>query len=396
MRREMWILACVLLLTINNLHAGVNKPLVRIPFTTNGRQTYLELQVNSSTEKLCFAFDTGAGGTALDRNCLESANVALTGEKEDMTTSMNVVQVDISNNNKINFDGFEISGIKFYIESLSHLTSSPTGKKVAGIIGYDMMKNYVTYINHEENYIELYPKGTVLYPKAKELSFFLYEDQLPAFQATIQTESGTKYRVRLIFDSGAGFTSSLTTNFIAKHNLDSELKVKVQIPVIGGAQSSASVNYLSSLKQLGFGDYTFNHIPVNFSTTSSGASATDSIDGVIGFDLIRRFNVVLDYENKSIKLIPNKHYRSAFDFNLTGLNLRAKDNQVVVAGVMEYSPARSAGIQEGDIIISVDGKSFATSAEVRNYLKGSYKTKKFVLKRGGESFQITVKPSNFY
>ena len=387
---------CLLLLAISNLYADVNKPLVRIPFTTNGRQTYLELQVNGSNEKLCFAFDTGAGGTALDKDFLASSNITLTGEKEDMTTSMNVVQVDISNNNKINFDGFEISGIKFYIESLSHLTSSPAGKKVAGIIGYDMMKNYVTYINHEEDYIELYPKGTQLYPKAKQLSFFLYEDQLPAFQATIQTESGTKYPVRLIFDSGAGFTSSLTTNFIAKHNLDSELKVKVQIPVIGGAQSSASVNYLSSLKQIGFGDYTFNRIPVNFSTTTSGASATDSIDGVIGFDLIKRFNVVLDYENKFIRLIPNKHYRSAFDFNLTGLNLRTKENQVVVAGVMDFSPAKSAGIQEGDLIISVDGKSFATSAEVRNYLKGSYKTKKFMIRRGGESLQITVKPSNFY
>jgi Trypsin-like serine proteases, typically periplasmic, contain C-terminal PDZ domain len=399
MRRKMQIQAyilLVLLLTINFLRAEVNNPLVRIPFTTNGRQTYLELQVNGSNEKLCFAFDTGAGGTAIDRNYLKLSNVVLTGEKEDMATSMNVVQVDISNNNKINFDGFEISGIKFYIESLAHLIPSPAGKQVAGIIGYDLMKNYVTYINHEENYIELYAKGTQLYPKATKLSFFLYEDQLPAFQAIIKTQNGSNYPVRLIFDSGAGFTSSLTTNFIAKHNLDSELKVKVQIPVIGGAQSSASLNYLSSLKQLRFGNYSFNHIPVNFSTTNSGASATDSIDGVIGFDLIKRFNVVLDYENKFIKLIPNKHFRSEFDFNLTGLNLRTKDNQVVVFGVMDFSPAKSAGIKEGDLVISVDGKSFTSSADLRNYLKGSHKTKTFVIKRGGELLQIAVKPDNFY
>ncbi|OFX31802.1 MAG: hypothetical protein A2W92_05725 [Bacteroidetes bacterium GWA2_42_15] len=332
----------------------------------------------------------------LDRNYLAISNIALTGEKEDMTTSVNVVQVDISNNNKINVNGFEIEGIKFYIESLSHLNTAPNGKKVAGVIGFDLMKNYVTYINHEENYIELYPKGTVLYPNSHVLPFFLYEDQLPAFQATIQTESGKTLPVRLVFDSGASFTSSLSSNFIAMHNLDSELKVKVQVPVIGGAQSSASVNYLSSLQQLNFGEFTFQHVPVNFSTSKTGAMATDSIDGVIGFDLIKRFNVVLDYGNKVLRLIPNKNFKTPFNVNLTGLSFRIINNNLTVLGVMDYSPAKSAGIIEGDVIVSIDGKIFGSVAEVRNYLKGSYKTKKFVIQRAGESLQVSVKPANFY
>ena len=380
---------------INTLYAD-NKPLAKIPFTTNGKQTYIEIQVNGSDEKLCFAFDTGAGGTALDRNYLAVSNITLTGEKEDMTTSVNVVQVDISTNNKINANGFEIDNIKFYIESLSHLTPSPDGKKVAGIIGYDLMKNFVTYINHDENYIELYPKGTQLFPKTKEFPFYFYEEQLPAFHATIQTFSGKNYPVRLVFDSGAGFTSNLSTNFIARHRLDKELPRVIAIPVIGGAQSSTSVNYLSSLKKFEFGDYAFSHIPVNFSTSNSGASATDSIDGVIGFDLIKRFNVVLDYEHKFLKLIPNKHYASPFDFNLTGLSFKNKDNRIVVSGVMDFSPAKKAGIREGDILTAVDGKSFASPAEVRNYLKGSFKKKKFKIERNGITMEIAVKPAKFY
>lgn len=399
MRRKILILfyvLCFLSLGINSLLAEEIKPLVRIPFITNGFQTYLELQINGSTEKLCFCFDTGAGSTVLDRNYLAISNIALTGEKEDMTTSVNVVQVDISNNNKINVNGFEIEGIKFYIESLSHLNTAPNGKKVAGVIGFDLMKNYVTYINHEENYIELYPKGTVLYPNSHVLPFFLYEDQLPAFQATIQTESGKTLPVRLVFDSGASFTSSLSSNFIAMHNLDAELKVKVQVPVIGGAQSSASVNYLSSLQQLNFGEFMFQHVPVNFYTSKTGAMATDSIDGVIGFDLIKRFNVVLDYGNKVLRLIPNKNFKTPFNVNLTGLSFRIINNNLTVSGVMDYSPAKSAGIIEGDVIVSIDGKIFGSVAEVRNYLKGSYKTKKFVIQRAGESLQVSVKPANFY
>lgn len=399
MKRKILILSfvlCLLLLGINSLFAKEIKPLVRIPFITNGFQTYLELQINGSNEKLCFGFDTGAGSTVLDRNYLAISNITLTGEKEDMTTSVNVVQVDISNNNKINVNGFEIGGIKFYIESLSHLNTAPNGKKVAGVIGFDLMKDYVTYINHEENYIELYPKGTVLYPNSQALPFFLYEDQLPAFQATIQTESGKTLPVQLVFDSGASFTSSLSSNFIAMHNLDAELKVKVQVPVIGGAQSSVSVNYLSSLQQLNFGEFMFQHVPVNFSTSKTGALATDSIDGVIGFDLIKRFNVVLDYGNKVLWLIPNKYFKTPFNVNLTGLSFRIINNNLTVSGVMDYSPAKNAGIIEGDVIVSVDGKTFGSVAEVRNYLKGSYKTKKLVIQRAGELLQVSVKPANFY
>lgn len=398
-RNKIMILTCILCIILpktSSLMAKEIKPLVRIPFITNGFQTYIELQVNGSNEKLCFGFDTGAGGTVLDRNYLTSSNITLTGEKEDLATSVNVVQVDISKNNKINANGLDIGGIKFYIESLSHMNVAPNGKKIAGVIGFDLIKNHVTYINHEENYIELYPAGTKLYSNAKELPIFLHENEVPAFYATIQTESGKTLPVRLIFDSGASFTSSLSSSFISKYDLLSDLKVKVKIPVIGGAQSSTSVNYLSSHKQLQFGDFTFNHVPVNLSTSTTGAMATDSIDGVIGFDLIKRFNVVLDYDNKIIKLIPNKHFKTPFNINLTGLSFRKENDLITVSGVMDYSPAKKAGIKEGDVIISIDKKHFTSVTDVRNYLKNSYKAKKFVIKRAGELLQISVKPANFY
>lgn len=387
---------CFLLLGINELKAKEIKPLVRIPFITNGFQTYIDLEVNGSKEKLCFGFDTGCGGTVLDKDFLVASNIVLTGEKEDMATSVNVVQVDVSNNNNINANGLEISGVKFYIESLSHMNFAPNGKRIAGVIGFDLMKNYVTYINHEENYIELYPAGTQLFAKAKQLSFFLHEDQIPAFYATIQTNSGKTLPARLVFDSGASFTSSLSSSFIAKHNLLDDLTIKVQVPVIGGAASSKSTNYLSSHKELSFGDFLFKHVPVNLSTSSTGAMATESIDGVIGFDLIKRFNVVLDYNSKIMKLIPNKFYKTPFNINLTGLSFRKENDAIIVSGVMDYSPAKNAGINEGDVIISIDGKTFTTVAEVRNYLKNSYRNKKFVIKRDGEIHKIELRPTKFY
>lgn len=370
--------------------------LVRIPFTTSGAHTYIKARINNSAKEYCFVFDTGAGSTVLDTQLLKEVNVEIAPEKEKMQTSVNIVETDISNNNSIEINGFKLNGIKLYIEDLSRLNTGPNGEKVAGAIGYELLKNYVSFINYQNNYIELYPQGTKLLDNAEVLPIFLYEGQLPAFSATIKTDTGKELPVNLVFDSGAGFTASLSSNLIKKYNLDKDLKTKVQVPVIGGAASSVSVNYLSSLKQLNIGDFQFDQIPVNFSTSTTGAMAQESIDGVIGMDLVKRFNVVFDYANKTMQLVANENINVPFNFNLTGLSFRVKDNQIVISNVINDSPAAKAGIAAGDFVVAIDEKEFSGIEAVKGYLAGSYSPKSFQLKRNGETLFVTVQPQRFY
>lgn len=370
--------------------------LVRIPFTSSGAHTYIKARINNSAKEYCFVFDTGAGSTVLDTQLLKEVDVEVAPEKEKMQTSVNVVETDISNNNSIEINGFKLNGIKLYIEDLSRLNTGPNGEKVAGAIGYELLKNYVSFINYQNNYIELYPQGTKLFDNAEVLPIFLYEGQLPAFSATIKTDTGKELPVNLVFDSGAGFTASLSSNLIKKYNLDKDLKTKVQVPVIGGAASSVSVNYLSSLKQLNIGDFQFDQIPVNFSTSTTGAMAQESIDGVIGMDLVKRFNVVFDYANKTMQLVANENINVPFNFNLTGLSFRVKDNQIVISNVINDSPAAKAGIAAGDFVVAIDEKEFSGIEAVKGYLAGSYSPKSFQLKRNGETLFVTVQPQRFY
>lgn len=372
------------------------KPLVRIPFKTSGAHTYINVRLNNSEKEFCFVFDTGAGSTVLDKQILNDVSITIASEKEKMETSVNVVETDISLNNNISVNGFDLSGVKLYIEDLSRLNTGPNGEKIAGAIGFELLKNYVSFINYQDNYIELYAPETTIYSNAEVLPIFLYEDQLPAFRAIITTESGQNLPVNLVFDSGAGFTASLSSNFIKKHSLEQDLKTKVKVPVIGGAASSASFNYLSSLSQLNIGSFQFAQVPVNFSTSTSGAMSQETIDGVIGMDLVKRFNVVFDYTNKTMKLIPNKNIDAPFNFNLTGLSFRAKDNQIVISNVMNDSPAAKAGIVTGDIVVNIDEKEFSSIDALKGYLAGSYSKKTFLIKRNGETLKVSVRPQRFY
>lgn len=371
-------------------------PLVRIPFETSGAHNYITVRLNNSEKEYCFVFDTGAGSTVLDKQIMKEVNVEIAPEKEKMETSVNVVETDISYNNSIKVNGLNLDGIKLYIEDLSRLNSGPNGEKVAGAIGFELLKNYVSFINYQDNYIELYAPGTTIYDSAEVLPIFLYEDQLPTFRATITTESGQTLPLNLVFDSGAGFTASLSSNFIRKYNLDKDVKSKVQVPVIGGAASSSSVNYLSSVPQLSFGSFQFNRVPINFSTSTSGAMAQESIDGVIGMDLVKRFNVVFDYANKTMKLIPNTNINTPLNFNLTGLSFRTKDNQIVISNVINDSPAAKSGIAIGDIVVAVDEKEFNGVDTIKSYLACSYSPKSFRLMRNSETLLINVQPQRFY
>lgn len=69
------------------------------------------------------------------------------------------------------------------------------------------------------------------------------------------------------------------------------------------------------------------------------------------------------------------------------------DGEIVVISVFDDSPAKKAGLEVGDIILKVDGKSYEekTSTELSNYIKDSGKQKIILtIKREEEEKNITI------
>jgi C-terminal processing protease CtpA/Prc len=78
------------------------------------------------------------------------------------------------------------------------------------------------------------------------------------------------------------------------------------------------------------------------------------LGGLIGNDLLRRFNVTFNYPQQEIFIKPNRHYIDSFDYSYTGLGMYTIDGVVTVTDIMKKSPAEEAGFQEGDIILAVE------------------------------------------
>jgi len=80
-----------------------------------------------------------------------------------------------------------------------------------------------------------------------------------------------------------------------------------------------------------------------------GGTATG---GHIGNEILRRFRVTFDYPHKRIFFAPNRLRNKPFELDMSGLVFGPSYR---VASVAPASSAELAGLQVGDVIVSLDG-----------------------------------------
>lgn len=83
----------------------------------------------------------------------------------------------------------------------------------------------------------------------------------------------------------------------------------------------------------------------------------ETIHGLIGYSLLKRFRVAVDYPHRVLWLDPIPGWREdrPLEYCHVGLQLERRDGAVRVTGVAEGSPAARAGIAGGDELVALDG-----------------------------------------
>jgi hypothetical protein len=357
-------------------------------------QVWFEAGIRGTgTDTLNFLFDSGAG-TAL----LDSALAARLFEDRpfgqiDATGAGGTARMQVLDNQSINVGGLRIDSVNFLVKNLEDL-SAMVGRHIDGIIGYDLLKKYVTRIDLDRRTLSLYgdiqnlkeEKGPPLaFKYSPEISF------LPRISCSFTTLAGQHYTGWFFMDSGAGLTTLLNTPFVNAHHLLTTSGKTMQLKTVG--MTGASDRYVARVKDFDFCGYVFTDVPVSLSQVSAGVSSMENYAGLLGNEFLFRFNMTFDYAHDAIYLQRNNYYAVPFDFPMCGFTVKLEHGNVYIAAIAPDAPEKAQGLSIGDQVIGVNGKTNFSIAQIRELLQ---QPGKIVLKvRQGnaeKTFEIRLYP----
>jgi len=107
--------------------------------------------------------------------------------------------------------------------------------------------------------------------------------------------------------------------------------------------------------------------------------------------------MILDYPHNRLLLAPNRDYSAppaAYDGS--GLGLERKNADLTVTAIVPNSPAANAGIQIGDVVVTLDGVPAAqlTSMKLEELLCRASGRSTFAIRRSGKllTFALQLRP----
>ena len=278
-------------------------PVSEIPFTIAGdSRIYITAFVNGS-DSLRFLVDTGASSIVLNTNSPKLKGLIHNGASANNIGTSGENTVTYSNDNSV-----RVGSIQYDKAGCVHIPYPP--EYWDGVFGLNGLAAFNIEINYDDCKIYCYPKEALMVDDSYVSKPFTYKYDVPFIQLPIKL-NGTLYNLLLEVDTGSDRIIDLNTPFVDKNNL-----LEIQKPFSISRITSSDGND-GELKNVFFdevvvGPYIMPKVAGAFSTLSTGMQSKEDIDGMIGNNFLKRFNMVIDFTSKMLYLQPNNFYYAPF------------------------------------------------------------------------------------
>jgi len=149
---------------------------------------------------------------------------------------------------------------------------------------------------------------------------------------------------------------------------------------------------------LGFATYETMFLPrVEILNVKAGSAA--ALAGLQPADVILKINdksvYYLDEYLDAIRSAGTLTFMVQRGYEIENMQVQLSQSAaVVMSGIFPNTPAEAAGVQKGDVLVSMDGQTFATPEDVIAYNKGKANQKvHYVYDRHGQPFEADITPS---
>jgi hypothetical protein len=270
------------------------------------------------------------------------------------------------------------------------------GVPLHGIIGYDLFKDFVVEINYTSKYIRL--TNPILYEykpcnSCETLNIEFYKNK-PYIYSSITIEE-RQIPVKLLIDSGGSDALWL----FEEDSLGIHAGNMFFEDFLGHGLTGSVYGKRSKIDGFSIKNFTLNQVNVSFPHPESliYVKQHKERNGSVAGNMLKRFNLIINYTNESITFRKNRHFHDPFNYNKSGIELeqnavrliRQKDYNYVSGGgflgsetnasktsvvlntkykltlkpaysiveLRKDSPAHKAGLMVGDVILSINNKS---------------------------------------
>ncbi|MDZ7805728.1 MAG: aspartyl protease family protein [Gracilimonas sp.] len=337
-----------------------------LPFELINNLVVIEAKINGS-EPMKFIVDSGAGRNIITSlynkeiflNNTETVLLAGLGEGERLEafrSTGNMVQIE-----RISGENVEVLILKNDVFKLA----SFMGTEVHGILGFDLFDSFAVEIDYRAKLLKIYDPI-----KAKEKFERLprhrkwftipisVENEKPYTNVSFKNTKSDEYSdLKLLLDTGA----SNSLSFYDPTSDEIVLPENTIGTLLGIGLSGNVSGELGRIQKLKFGPFEFEEPVVAYPDSLSvrRAFGFDDRNGSIGGDLLRRFKVIFNYHEGLLYLRKNKNYNEDFTYNVSGIEVTTPLPNLPyyeISFLRKDSPARKAGLQEGDVIRKINGK----------------------------------------
>ncbi|HEU4901920.1 MAG TPA: aspartyl protease family protein [Flavisolibacter sp.] len=387
--------ACILALVFLQTTAAQEEFVVPSRFLTKfsfvqltGGIILLQGRFDKFKDTLNFILDTGSGGISLDSTTVDYFGVKPEPSSRTIRGIAGVRNVSFLNNKKLHLPGLTIDSLNFHVSNYDILTAV-YGERIDGIIGYSVFSRYIIKINYDSTQVEFWTKGAIKYPRGGHLL-------KPAITSlpvqTARLKDNNTVETRYLIDMGAGLNVLFSRDFIKDSNVlrgNRKLYTK-EAEGLGGKVDM----YLTVLKEFRIGPYKFRNIPVNIFDDEFNVTSYPHLGGLIGNDLLRRFNVVINYEQREFHLLPNSHFYDPFDYAYSGIELYLVNGRIIIGDVAKDSPAEKAGVREGDVVVAINKNFIQNISLYKTALQNANEGVNMIVMRDGQLMEFKFKVKN--
>lgn len=220
-----------------------------------------------------------------------------------------------------------------------------------GLLGYPLFAQYALTLDYVTSTVTLTPYRAFTAPEGTVSLPIRLEGNIPQVEVRLD---GLAAWVEL--DTGSSGELDLNTPFVERNQLKERYPKRIAMPT-GMGVGGVTYGEVARAEKLELGPFTLQKTLIHLSTQKSGAEASGRVAGRIGAEILSRFRLTFDYQGKRLFLTPNSRLSDPFVFSRSGLLPVRQDLDWVVFHVLPSSPASEIGIEAGDQLLLVDGRS---------------------------------------